>query len=70
MNYREDALTPGQSKGLLEVAYLASNTRDIRELHETLNNDMIQNIKQIHDLYMKQNMPFIEQVRLLSLISR
>ena len=36
-----EALTPGQSEELLEIAHLASNTRDIRELHETLNNEMI-----------------------------
>ena len=65
-----EALAPGQSEELLEIAHLASNTRDIRELHETLNNEMIQNIKQIYDLYVKQNMPFIEQVRLLSFIPR
>ena len=65
-----EALVPGQSEELLEVAHLASNTRDIRELHEALNNEMIQNIKQIYDLYVKKNMPFIEQVRLLSLIPR
>ena len=65
-----EALAPGQSEELLEVAHLASNTRDIRELHETLKNEMIQNIKQIYDLYVKQNTPFIEQVRLLSFISR
>ena len=49
-----EALASGQSEELLEVAHFASNTRDIRELHETVNNEMIQNIKQIYDLYMKQ----------------
>ena len=63
-----EALAPGQSEELLEVAHLASNTRDIRESHETLNNEMIQNVKQIYYLYVKQNMPFIEQVQLLSFI--
>ena len=65
-----EVLATGQREKLLEVAHLASNTRDIRELHETLNNEMIQNIKQIYDLYVKQNVPFIEQVRFLSLIPR
>ena len=35
-----------------------------------MNNEMIQNLKRIYDLYVKQKMPFDEQVRLLSLLPR
>ena len=35
-----------------------------------MNNEMIQNFKRIYDLYVKQKMPFDEQVRLLSLLPR
>ena len=52
------------------MAQIASNNKDIREFDETLNNEVIQNIKQTYDLYVKQKMPFIEQVRLLSLVPR
>ena len=31
---------------------------------------MIQSLKQIYDVYVKQKMPFIEQIRLLSLLPR
>ena len=64
------ALAPGQGDELLELTNMTTNNRGIRELDETLNNEVIQNIKQIYNLYVKQKMPFIEQVRLLSLISR
>ena len=35
-----------------------------------MNNEMIQNLKRIYDLYVKQKMPFDEQIRLLSLLPR
>lgn len=31
---------------------------------------MVQNFKKIYDIYVKQKMPFVEQVRLLSLLPR
>ena len=65
-----EALEPGQSDELLQIARITSNNKVIRELDETLSNKVIQNIKQIYDLYVKQKMPFIEQVRLLSLVPR
>ena len=65
-----EALAPGQSDELLQIAHITSNNKVIRELDETLSNEVIQNIKQIYDLYVKQKMPFIEQVRLLSLVPR
>ena len=65
-----EALAPDQSVALMKVAQLSSNNSDIRELDEGLNNEVIQNIKQIYDLYVKQKMPFTEQVWLLSLMPR
>ena len=44
-----ETLAPGQSEELLEVVHLASNTRDVGELPEPLNNEIIQNVKQICD---------------------
>ena len=65
-----EALAPGQGEELLELSDMATNNRGIRELDETLNSEVIQSIKQIYDLYMKQKMPFIEQVRFLLLMPR
>ena len=73
MTFREDGrgtCAPGQGEELLELTDMATNNRGIRELDETLNNEVIQNIKQTYDLYVKQKMAFIEQVRLLSLMPR
>ena len=65
-----EVLAPGQSDELLQIARIASNNKVIRELDKALSNEVIQNIKQIYDLYVKQKMPFIEQVQLLSLVPR
>jgi hypothetical protein len=65
-----EALAPGQGEELLQVAQLASNSGDIRALEQILNNEMVKNLKQIYDLYVEQKIPFIEQVRLLSLFPR
>jgi hypothetical protein len=35
-----------------------------------MNNEMVQNLKQIYDEYIKHNMPFVEQVRIISLLPR
>ncbi len=63
-----EALAPGQSEELLQVAQLGSNSKDVRTLDQTLNNEMVENLKQVYNLYVEQKMPFIEQVRLLSLL--
>ena len=65
-----EALAPGQSEELLQVAQLGSNSKDVRMLDQALNNEMVENLKQIYNLYVEQKMPFIEQVRLLSLLPR
>ena len=31
---------------------------------------MVQSLEQVYDIYVKQNMPFIDQVRILSLLPR
>ena len=65
-----EALAPGQSEELLQVAQLGSNSNDVRTLDQTLNNEIVENLKQVYNLYVEQKMPFIEQVRLLSLLPR
>ena len=54
-----EVLAPGQSDELLQVVHIASNNKDIRKLDETLSNEVIRNIKEIYDLYVKQKLPFI-----------
>jgi hypothetical protein len=65
-----EALAPGQSEELLQVAQLGSNSKDVRTLDQTLNNEMVENLKQVYNLYAEQKLPFIEQVRLLSQLPR
>jgi hypothetical protein len=35
-----------------------------------MNNDIVQNLKEVYDFYVKNKIPFDEQVRLLSLLPR
>ena len=65
-----ETLAPGQGEQLIETAQLRSHTEDDQQLQDKINNEMVQSLKQIYDLYVKQKMPFEEQVRLLSLLPR
>jgi hypothetical protein len=65
-----EAYAPRQSEELIQISQLASNARNTDVLDQTVTNEMVQNLKQIYDLYVQQKMPFIEQVRLLSLLPR
>lgn len=65
-----EALAPDQSEELLRVVDLTANSRDINELDRMLNNEIIQNLKQLYNLYTERKMGFEEQVRLLSLVPR
>ena len=65
-----DTLAPGQGEQLIQMAQAHSHTKDDQASQQAMNNEMIQNLKRIYDLYVKQKMPFDEQVRLLSLLPR
>ena len=52
------------------MAQAHSHTKDDQASQQAMNNETIQNLKRIYNLYVKQKMPFDEQVRLLSLLSR
>ena len=52
------------------MAQAHSHTKDDQASQQAMNNEMIQNLKRIYDLCVKQKMPFNEQVRLLSLLPR
>jgi hypothetical protein len=61
---------PGQGQELIQIAQLQSQAREEQQLQLSISNEMIQSLKQVYDIYAKQKMPFIEQVRLLSLLPR
>ena len=65
-----ESLAPGQKDELLEMAQLQSSTHSEREANVIINNEIINNLKEIYTLYVERKMPFIEQVRLLSLLPR
>ena len=65
-----EALAPGQSEELIRISQVTSNVGDTEFFDQTVTNDMVQNLKRIYDLYVEQKIPFIEQVRLLSLLPR
>ncbi|CAF5168288.1 unnamed protein product, partial [Rotaria magnacalcarata] len=65
-----ETLAPGQSEQLLRISQLVTGIENTRIFNETMDNEMVQNLKQIYDAYFEQKMPFIEQIRLLSLLRR
>lgn len=65
-----ETLAPGQGEDLLRMAQLDPHAVDDEALNQTIDNEMVQNLKQIYNLYVEQKMPFVEQVRLLSLLPR
>ena len=65
-----ESLAPGQGEKLIEIAQLHLQSKDDQELQETTNIEMVQTLKRIYDIYVQQQMPFIEQIRLLSLLPR
>ncbi len=65
-----DALAPGQMEQLIQISHLGSQVSSTEVLDQAINNEMVQNLKRIYDLYVEQKMPFIEQVRLLTLLPR
>ena len=62
--------TPDQKDESPEMVQLQSGTHNEREANVIINNEIINNLKEIYTLYVERRMPFIEQVRLLSLLPR
>jgi hypothetical protein len=52
------------------MSQLDSNARNAPVIDEAINNEMVQNLKRIYDLYVEQRVDFAEQARLLSLLPR
>ncbi|CAF3012691.1 unnamed protein product [Rotaria sp. Silwood2] len=65
-----NTLVPGQGQQLIEIAQLQSQTREEQQLQLSITNEMVQSLKKVYDIYVKQNIPFIDQVRILSLLPR
>ncbi|CAF3496818.1 unnamed protein product [Rotaria socialis] len=60
-----ETLAPWQSEQLLRISQLETGIENTRIFNETIDNEMVQNLKRIYGAYFEENMPFIEQVRLL-----
>lgn len=65
-----EALVPGQSENLLQLAHWETVNRNNRAFNQEVDTEMVENLKRIYKLYCEKRMPFIEQVRLLSLLPR
>ena len=69
-----ETLAPGQGEQLIRMSEQrtchAATTIDDQQSPQSLNNEMVENLKRLYDLYVKQKMPFNEQVRLISLLPR
>lgn len=55
---------------MLQIVKSDAPNKSCESLHETINNEMVQNLKQIYDFYVEHRLAYIEQVRLLSLLLR
>jgi hypothetical protein len=65
-----EALAPGQGEELLRLSEHRLTTNSVEVLNVTINNEMVQNLKQLYDVYVEQKVPLIEKARLLSLLPR
>lgn len=65
-----ETLAPDEGAELLQLAKLDTYTENHGADNESINNEIVQNLKRLYDLYVEQKMPFVEQVRLLSLLPR
>jgi hypothetical protein len=52
------------------MARLTTDAQDRADVNETMGNEIVKNLKEIYQLYVDQNMTFVEQVRILSLLPR
>ena len=65
-----EALAPGESKELLELSQLSTGTEKHQVTNAHVNNEIVQNLKQIYDAHVANDMPFVEQIRLIILLPR
>ena len=52
------------------MARLTTDAQERADASEVMENEIVQNLKEIYQLYVDQKMPFVEQVRILSLLPR
>ena len=65
-----ETLAPGEGDELLKMAKLNQQSVQDDYNQEIQNSEIIENIKKIYNQYQIQKRPFIEQVRLLTLLPR
>ena len=63
-----EPLAPGQRETLLQIVQSDSQIKNTESLQETISNEMVQNLKRIYNFYVKHRIPFMKQVRLLSML--
>ena len=55
---------------MLELSQLSTGTEKYQVTNAHVNNEIVQNLKQIYDAYVANDMPFVEQIRLIALLPR
>ena len=53
---------------MLELSQLSTGTEKYQVTNAHVNNEIVQNLKQIYDAYVANDMPFVEQIRLIALL--
>ena len=65
-----DSLATGEGEKLLRLAQLNLDVHENHLDNSSDSNEVIDNLKKIYDQYVNQKLPFVEQIRLLSLLPR
>ena len=65
-----EALARGESQELLKLAHLGTDTVKHQVANAHARDEITHNLKQIYDTYVANNIPFVEQVRLIPLLPR
>ena len=63
-----ETLVPGESKELLKLAQLGTDTERHQVTNVHASNEIVHNLKQIYDSYIVNNIPFAEEVRLIAFL--
>jgi hypothetical protein len=63
-------IAPGQSEKLVNISERKLRSKNTQDSDQMMNDEIVQNLKRLYDVYVQQKTPFTDQVRLLSLLPR
>lgn len=63
-----EAIAPNQCEKLIDLSDRSASNQSTLISSQIVGDEIVQNLKRLYDAYAEQKMPFIEQVRLLSVL--